>query len=85
MKSDIEIARETPLQKICGVVSSMGIPEEYLEEYGAYKGKIDYRILKDAALPSPRAHGAHYPRRGQAGEFSERRRFWRGGGHDGSP
>jgi formyltetrahydrofolate synthetase len=55
MKSDIEIAREASLQTIRSIVSSMGIPERYLEEYGAYKGKIDYRLLKDAALPPPRA------------------------------
>ncbi|MDR1418828.1 MAG: formate--tetrahydrofolate ligase [Treponema sp.] len=55
MKSDIEIAREAPLQKIRGVASSMGIPSEYLEEYGPYKAKIDYRLLKDGVLPPSRA------------------------------
>jgi formyltetrahydrofolate synthetase len=55
MKSDIEIAREAQLQEIRGVASSMGLPFSYLEEYGPYKAKIDYRLLKDKALPPSRA------------------------------
>ena len=46
-KSDIEIAQETAPLKIAEVAKAAEILEEYLELYGNYKAKIDFRYLKD--------------------------------------
>ena len=48
-KSDIEIAQEASAQKITQIAKNCGIEESYLEQYGNYKAKIDYRLLKDPA------------------------------------
>ena len=45
-KSDIEIAQETTMQPITEVAKTAGIDEKYLEQYGKYKAKVDYSILK---------------------------------------
>ena len=45
-KSDIEIAQECKMQKITEIAKVAGVPEEYLEQYGNYKAKIDYNLLK---------------------------------------
>ena len=49
MKTDIEIAQESTLLKITEVAKSCGVDEKYIEQYGSYKAKIDYRLLKDLA------------------------------------
>lgn len=46
MKTDIEIAQECTMEPITEVAERAGIPEEYLEQYGKYKAKIDYNFLK---------------------------------------
>lgn len=46
-KSDIEIAQEAVPQKITKVAEALGIGEEYVEQYGNYKAKIDYRYIKE--------------------------------------
>lgn len=50
-KSDIEIAQEAQIRPISEIAEKLGIPEEYVEYYGRYKAKIDYRYynreLKD--------------------------------------
>ena len=46
MKTDIEIAQECMMEPITKVAEKAGIPEEYLEQYGKYKAKIDYNFLK---------------------------------------
>ncbi|MBQ8663788.1 MAG: formate--tetrahydrofolate ligase [Eubacterium sp.] len=50
-KSDIEIAQEAEIRPILQIAEKLGIPEEYVENYGKYKAKIDYRYynkeLKD--------------------------------------
>ena len=47
MKSDIEIARETPLAPIADIAEKMGVPGEALEPYGRYCAKIpEYLIDK---------------------------------------
>ena len=46
-KSDIEIAQETTMQPITEVAKAAGIDEKYLEQYGKYKAKVDYSILKE--------------------------------------
>lgn len=45
-KSDIEIAQETKMEPIIEVAKTAGIEEDYLEQYGTYKAKIDYNLLK---------------------------------------
>ena len=48
--TDIEIARNTKLEKIVDVAKKIGIDEEEIEQYGKYKCKIDdsvYKRLKD--------------------------------------
>ena len=46
-KSDIEIAQECKMKKITEIAKVAGVPEEYLEQYGNYKAKIDYNLLKE--------------------------------------
>ena len=46
-KSDIEIAQEASMKVINEVAAELDIPEEYVENYGKYKAKIDYNILRD--------------------------------------
>ena len=48
-KSDIEIAQETPMLHIREIAKTAGVEEKYLEQYGNYKAKVDYNILKDMA------------------------------------
>ena len=48
-KTDIEIAQECKMKKITEIAKVAGVPEDYLEQYGNYKAKIDYRMLKDMA------------------------------------
>ena len=47
-KSDIEIAQEAEPLKITEIARAAGIDEKYLEQYGNYKAKIDYRLLKES-------------------------------------
>ena len=47
-KSDIEIAQECVMQPITEIAKKAGIDEKYLEQYGKYKAKIDYNLLKDS-------------------------------------
>lgn len=49
MKTDIEIAQACEKKKISEIARTAGIDEEYLEQYGSYKAKVDYRLLKDLA------------------------------------
>ena len=46
-KSDIEIAQECEMRPITEIAAAAGISEEYIEQYGRYKAKIDPRILND--------------------------------------
>lgn len=48
-KSDIQIAQESVMTNISELAAQAGIDEQYLELYGKYKAKIDYRLLKDKA------------------------------------
>lgn len=47
MYTDIQIAQMCNKKKIIDIAKSIDIPEEYLELYGNYKAKIDYKLLKD--------------------------------------
>ncbi|MDD5922844.1 MAG: formate--tetrahydrofolate ligase [Eubacteriales bacterium] len=44
-KSDIEIAQACEMEKINDIADRLGIPDDYVENYGKYKAKIDYNIL----------------------------------------
>lgn len=46
-KSDIEIAQECEMKKITEIAKVAGVDEKYLEQYGNYKAKVDYSLLKD--------------------------------------
>ena len=46
-KSDIEIAQACEKKKITEIAKIAGVDEKYLEQYGNYKAKVDYRLLKD--------------------------------------
>ncbi|MBQ0000122.1 MAG: formate--tetrahydrofolate ligase [Clostridiales bacterium] len=48
-KSDIEIAQECVMQPITAIAEKAGIDDKYLEQYGKYKAKIDYNLLKEKA------------------------------------
>ena len=45
--SDIEIAQNATLEKIDDIAKKIGIKEEYLEQYGKYKAKIDLNIFNE--------------------------------------
>ena len=45
--SDIEIAQSTKMKPITEVAKLAGVGEEYLEQYGKYKAKVDYALLKN--------------------------------------
>ena len=47
IKTDIEIAQECEKRKITEIAAKAGIDEKYLEQYGNYKAKVDYKLLKD--------------------------------------
>ena len=51
--SDIEIAQSTPMKPITDIAKVAGVDEDYLEQYGKYKAKVDYKLLAD----SPRKDG----------------------------
>ena len=51
IKTDIEIAQASHPAKITEIAESAGIDEKYLELYGNYKAKIDYKMLKEDERP----------------------------------
>ena len=51
-KTDIEIAQEVTPLKITEVAKSCGVDEKYIEQYGNYKAKIDYNMLKETDAPN---------------------------------
>ena len=46
-KTDIEIAQETQMAVINEIAEKLQIQDDYVENYGKYKAKIDYRMLKE--------------------------------------
>lgn len=46
-KTDIEIAQACEKKRIGEIAENAGIAEEYVEQYGKYKAKIDCKLLKD--------------------------------------
>ena len=51
-KSDIEIAQESTMTPITEIAKKAGIDDKYLEQYGKYKAKIDYNLLKESDAPN---------------------------------
>ena len=49
VKSDIQIAQEVEMSNIREIARAAGIDEKYVEMYGNYKAKIDYKLLDDMA------------------------------------
>ncbi|MEE3481338.1 MAG: formate--tetrahydrofolate ligase [Lachnospiraceae bacterium] len=47
MMTDIEIAQACKMKHITEIAKTAGVDEKYLEQYGNYKAKVDYRMLKD--------------------------------------
>lgn len=54
MKSDIEILQEAKLEDISSVAERIGIDDEYLEQYGRVKAKVDLSMLNDKATAEVR-------------------------------
>ena len=46
-KTDIQIAQESVMTNISEIAEKAGIDDKYIEQYGKYKAKIDYNLLKD--------------------------------------
>ena len=44
--SDIEIAQSCAMKPITEIAETAGVDSQYLELYGNYKAKVDYRLLK---------------------------------------
>ena len=68
--SDIEIAQQCKMKPVTEIAAVAGVEGQYLEPYGNYKAKIDYRLLKDlqnkpdgklilvtAIMPTPAGEG----------------------------
>lgn len=47
-KTDIQIAQECVMAPITEIAEKAGIDDKYLEQYGKYKAKIDYNLLKES-------------------------------------
>ena len=45
--TDIEIAQKAEMKVINEIADKIGIPDKYVENYGKYKAKIDYRYLNN--------------------------------------
>ena len=46
-KTDIQIAQECQMAPITEIAAKAGIDDKYLEQYGKYKAKIDYNLLRE--------------------------------------
>ena len=46
--SDIEIAQMTPMKPITEIAARAEIDEKYIEQYGRYKAKVDYALLRES-------------------------------------
>ena len=49
--SDIEIAQSYTMKHITEIAKTAGVADEYLELYGNYKAKVDYRLLRESKRP----------------------------------
>ena len=46
--TDIEIAQSADMKPIVEIAKTAGIDEKYLEQYGKYKAKVDYALLRES-------------------------------------
>ena len=46
--TDIEIAQAAKMQPITEIAKAAGVDDKYLEQYGKYKAKVDYSLLKES-------------------------------------
>ena len=46
--TDIEIAQQCKMQPITEIAKSSNIDDKYIEQYGKYKAKVDYSLLKES-------------------------------------
>ena len=46
--TDIEIAQQCKMKPITEIAASINIDDKYIEQYGKYKAKIDYSLLKES-------------------------------------
>ncbi len=51
----LEIAQDAKIKAINEVADEIGIPDHYVENYGKYKAKIDFRYLQNALKDAPDA------------------------------
>ena len=49
--SDIEIAQSCTMKPMTQIAQTAGVDEDYLELYGKYKAKVDYRLLRESKRP----------------------------------
>lgn len=52
MMTDIEIAQSVEMKPITEIAKAAGVDDKYLEQYGKYKAKVDYSLLKESARPN---------------------------------
>ena len=52
IKSDIEIAQEHTPRHITEIAGLAGVDGKYLEQYGNYKAKVDYALLRENKRPN---------------------------------
>ena len=50
-KTDIEIAQSCEMKNIREIAATAGVDEKYLELYGNYKAKVDYKLLNEDPTP----------------------------------
>jgi len=50
-KTDIEIAQSCEMKNIRDIAATAGVDEKYLELYGNYKAKVDYKLLNEDPTP----------------------------------
>ena len=52
MKSDYEIAQETPLRPITSIATDMGLPADMLIPFGYHKAKINIKEFDEKKIAS---------------------------------
>ncbi len=50
-KTDIEIAQSCEMKNIREIAAVAGVDDQYLELYGNYKAKVDYKLLNESQQP----------------------------------
>ena len=48
MMTDIQIAQSVEMKPIVEIAKTAGVEDKYLEQYGKYKAKVDYSLLKES-------------------------------------